>query len=70
LTSSTASSEASTRAHCAIQVGNSSKRMPTRLFMTSNLTSTARAGALMYSTPMKNSVQPTEARAPDTEGAV
>gem|GEM_PF-4461502 len=38
--------------------------------MTSNLTSTARAGALMYSTPMKNSVQPTEARAPDTEGAV
>ena len=54
----------------AIQVGKASKRTPTRLFMTSNLTMAARAGALRYNRPMKNSVQATEVRAPDTEGAV
>ena len=70
LTSSTDSSEASTRAHCAIQFGSSSKRTPTRLFITSSLISAASAGAVRYSRAMKNRVHATEVRAADTEGTV
>ena len=68
--SSIDSSDASTRAHCAIQFGKASKWLPTRLFITSNLTSTASAGALRYSRAMKNSDHATEARAPATVGEV
>ena len=68
--SSTDSSEASTRAHCAIQLGKASKWLPTRLFITSNFTSTASAGALRYKSATKNSVQATELRAPATVGEV
>ena len=38
--------------------------------MTSNFTSTASAGALRYRSAMKNSDQPTDARAADTVGEV
>ena len=69
-TSSTDSSELSTRAHWAIQVGRASKLLPTRFCMTSNFTSTASAGALRYSSAMKNRDQPTDARAADTVGDV
>ncbi|MNL73106.1 hypothetical protein D3C87_1985180 [compost metagenome] len=69
-TSSTDSSELSTRAHCAIQLGKASKLLPTRFCMTSNFTSTARAGALKYSSAMKNNDHPTDARAADTVGEV
>jgi hypothetical protein len=70
LTSSTDNRELSTRAHCAIQVGNASKLLPTKFCMTSNFTSTARAGALRYSKAMKNSDHPTDARAAATVGEV
>src|SRR6218665_76973 len=70
LTSCTDSRELSIRAHCAIQFGSVAKLLPTRFCMTSNLTSTARAGALRYSSAMKNSDQPTDARAPATDSTV
>ena len=39
-------SDGSTLAHCAIHGGSASKLLPTRLFITSNFTRTASAGAL------------------------
>ena len=69
-TSSTDSSELSMRDHCAIQVGSESKLLPTRFAMISCLTSTANAGALRYSSAMKNSDHATDERAAATEGAV
>ena len=69
-TSSTDSSDASTRAHCAIQWGKASKLLPTRFCMTSNFTSTASAGALRYSRAMKNSDHATDDRAAVTDEAV
>ena len=69
-TSSMDNRELSTRAHWAIQLGKASKLLPTRFCMTSNFTSTARAGALRYSKAMKNSDHATEARAPATVGEV
>ena len=69
-TSSTDSSELSTRAHWAIQVGRASKLLPTRFCMTSNFTSTASAGALTYSRAMKNRDHATDERASATVGVV
>ncbi len=68
--SSTDTSDASTRDHCASQLGSSPKLLPTRLFMTSNFTSAARAGALRYKSAMNTSDQATEVRAAATEGTV
>jgi hypothetical protein len=67
--SSTDSSEASTRAHCAIQAGKASKCVPTRLFMTSYFTSTASAGRQVQQTDEEQRPGHRGAR-PDTEGAV
>src|SRR6218665_3584639 len=71
-TSRADSRELSIRAPCAIQFGSVAKLLPTRFCMTSNLTSTARAGALRYSSAIKNkkknSRPPPPARPPPPRG--
>ncbi|MNV64849.1 hypothetical protein D3C71_1575110 [compost metagenome] len=51
-------------------MGNASKLLPTKCCMTSNLTSTASAGALRYNRAIKNNDQATDARVAATEGKV
>ena len=63
LTSATCSSEPSTCAQLLIQAGSWSKRVPTSASNTSTLTSTASAGAVTYSSTMKNSDHATDTRA-------
>ena len=69
-TSSMDNRELSTRAHWAIQLGKASKLLPTKCCMTSNLTRTASAGALRYSSAIKNSDHATDSRAASPEQRV
>ncbi len=61
---------ASTAAQLETQAGRAAKLEPTRLEYTSNLASTASAGAVKYSRKMKNIDQNTDLRASRTEGVV
>jgi hypothetical protein len=68
--SMTDSSEGSTFAQLEIHAGSWSKGVPTSTLKTSYFTSTASAGAVKYSTKMKNSDQVTDSRASFTVGVV
>ena len=70
MTSATEISDGSTLAHCAIHGGSASKLLPTRLFITSNFTSTASAGTARYTSAMKKIDQATDERASATVGVV